>query len=120
MYQPCDTCPFRSEPKIPGSYEWLEDLVKGLKRGSLNHTCHKSDPKADEYKGHRKKKRLCIGILGMMKAWEDRCNSPEAIQQMMQGKLDWGKVPTRGVFQNPAECVRWHAKKILEKAEEAK
>jgi hypothetical protein len=107
MYQPCKTCPFRENPIEAGSPVWLIDVMEGLKRGWLNHTCHHTDPKADLY-GGVKKTRLCFGFLGMMKRYNDSCISPEALLEMGAGKIDWVKIPTKGVFGSPKEMIRFH------------
>lgn len=81
--------------------------MTGFLKGSMDHTCHMTDPKADLYSG-RKRPRPCIGFLGMMKRHNGGCISPRAIRAMEKGELDWAKIPTRGVFASPRDCVRFH------------
>lgn len=109
MHQPCKTCPFRENPVEPGAIDWLIDLMEGLKRGSLNHTCHQSDRKADLYAGH-KRRRPCVGFLGMMKRFDGSCPSDAAMVAMVRGELDWNKIPTKGVFASPRDCIQFHGK----------
>lgn len=57
----CKTCPFRKKAKIIGSREYLIDVFGLLYHGSLKHSCHRTDPKADGYVGGETKQ--CLGIL---------------------------------------------------------
>jgi hypothetical protein len=111
MHQPCKTCPFRENPIEAGSPEWLIEIMKGFISGQLDHSCHLTDPKADLFAG-AKKKRQCIGFLGMMKRYRGTTISIAALRAMGRGEIDWEKIPTKGVFASPQDCVRWHAKAI--------
>lgn len=96
MKKACDTCPFRKDVPLDGSPEWLMDVIKGLKRKNLQHTCHKSDPEADGYVGGPRKQH-CVGFLGLMKN-EGLCISPAAAFATARGQVDWDKVPTDNIY----------------------
>ncbi len=101
MKKPCETCPFRKDIPLDGAPDWALDVLRGFDRGNISHTCHKSDPNADGFKGG-KRKQHCIGILGMMKKM-DTCISAEAISAMVTGDLDWGEVPTDNCWNSVKE-----------------
>lgn len=62
----CKDCPFKRSSELLGSPEWLTDVFKFSKQFEFfPHTCHKTDPKADGYKG-AKKVRECAGHVQML------------------------------------------------------
>lgn len=104
MKEACRTCPFRSDIPLVGRGDWLLDVIKGFKTENLSHSCHATDPAADGYLGARKKQH-CIGILGMMKNM-DTCISQDAIHALVEGSLDWEKVPTKNIWKDLNEMAR--------------
>lgn len=114
MHQPCRTCPFREKPVQAGAADWLIDLIKGMMSGGLDHSCHLTDRKADKVEGDRptKKKRHCIGYLGMMKRSGWHAIGRKAVMAMASGEIDWDKIPTKGVFASPTECIVFHGTAI--------
>lgn len=99
MKKPCDDCPFITSSPLEGSPEWLEDvLVNHAKDEFFRHTCHKTDPKADGYKGSRKV-RYCSGHISVMMNSLD--NTPglggvyDSVEQMAKTYIEhWGvKLP---------------------------
>lgn len=124
MHQPCRTCPFRENPVEAGSPEWLIDLMKGLIRKELDHSCHLTDRKADLVQGEARqkgKKRPCIGFLGMMKRCGGQGIGRKAWIALASGEIDWDKLPTKGVFAHPNDAVRFHGRAIgLEFGEDGK
>ena len=61
QFKACGTCPFRKNPKVIGSREYLKDVFSLIFHGRLNHSCHRTDKDADGYVGGEKKQ--CLGIL---------------------------------------------------------
>lgn len=96
MKKPCDTCPFKKGTDNYGAADWFIDVCNGIMRGELNHTCHKSDPKADGYKG-AKEIQHCTGFLGMMKNSRMMLSS-EVKNAIDSGLLDLTKIPTHGIY----------------------
>lgn len=74
--KPCNDCPFVKKNPLNGSPDWLKDVIRRHKENEFfNHTCHKTDPKADGYK-KAKKVRACHGHLGMQ--LNSLCKTPGA------------------------------------------
>lgn len=57
---PCNDCPFKKPFKENGALDWITDVFN-LDRigGFFQHSCHKTDPRADGFVGG--KKRECVG-----------------------------------------------------------
>lgn len=63
---PCNTCPFLKKTPLEGAPDWLKDVIRLHKQDPFfNHTCHKTDPKADGYVGG-KKVTSCAGHIQMI------------------------------------------------------
>lgn len=103
MKKPCDSCPFRSDIPLIGAPDWAQDVLQGVRRGNLAHSCHKTDPKADGFKGTGKTYH-CMGFLGMMKNM-DQVTGSEAILAMARGDLDWSAIPTDGVWKTMEDMM---------------
>ncbi len=59
---------------LDGSPDWLSDVVKFYRKNkTFNHSCHKTDPKADGFTGAKKKKD-CAGRMTMI--LNDFCETP--------------------------------------------
>ena len=64
--KPCGDCPFVRATPLDGAPDWLEDVMRlGQANPYFEHSCHKTDPKADGFAG-AKKTRECAGHLRMM------------------------------------------------------
>ena len=109
MKKACDSCPFRSDIPLIGAPDWAHDVLKGIRRGNLAHSCHKTDPKADGFKG-TKKTQHCMGFLGLMKNMGEVSGS-DAIAAMVRGDLDWDKIPTEGIWKSMDEMMLAYLKK---------
>src|SRR5262249_11379171 len=103
MKKPCETCPFRSDIPLDGAPAWVNDILKGAGKGTLQHSCHRSDPKADGYKG-AKKTQHCIGYLGFLKNIRG-APSAEVFMAALRGELDWNAVPTEGIWKSMDEMM---------------
>lgn len=103
MKKPCDSCPFRSDIPLVGAPDWAHDVLTGIRRGNLAHSCHKTDPKADGFKG-TKKTYHCMGFLGLMKNM-DQTPGSDAVMAMVRGQLDWDAIPTDGVWKSMDEMM---------------
>lgn len=113
MKKPCETCPFRKDIPLDGAPDWALDVLKGFVRGALSHSCHKTDPNADGFKGG-KRKQHCIGILGVMKNMGNICISGEAAHALVTGELDWDKVPTENCWKDIREMAGAYVEKYRE------
>lgn len=112
----CNTCPFRKNCKTIGAADWLSDVVRGLIHGNFHHSCHKTDPKADGYVGHKEgKESICMGIVGMMKAFNGSITDSRVVHAIAQKKLTFEDISTKDLFQNPEEMFMHHFKKISPK-----
>lgn len=103
MKKPCDSCPFRSDIPLDGAPDWAMDVLQGIRRGNLKHSCHKTDPHADGFKG-TKKIQHCMGFLGLMKNM-DQIPGSDVIAALAQGRLDWDAIPTEGIWQSMEEMM---------------
>lgn len=103
MKKPCDSCPFRSDIPLDGAPDWALDVLRGIRRGNLAHSCHKTDPKADGYRGTSKTQH-CMGFLGLMKNI-GQISGSEAMLAMVRGELDWDKIPTEGIWKSVDEML---------------
>lgn len=65
MAKPCNDCPFMKSTPLVGAPDWLEDILFALQfKKKFEHSCHKTDPKADGYvKGQA---RQCMGHMTMI------------------------------------------------------
>lgn len=113
MEKPCTTCPFRKDIPLDGAPDWVLDVLRGFHQGNLSHSCHNTDPKADGYKGG-KRKQHCIGILGVMKNMGNSCISGDAAHALVTGELDWGKVPTEQCWGHIREMGAAYVKLYIE------
>ena len=64
--KPCGDCPFVKKTPLDGAPDWVTEVIN-LDRENpyFHHSCHKTDPNADGYKG-AKKKTHCSGHMQMM------------------------------------------------------
>lgn len=70
MKRPCADCPFRrAVPKHEGIAANLVSMVTAARAGTLAHTCHKTDPRADggKRRGQTGKLQHCAGAILMAK-----------------------------------------------------
>ena len=103
LKKPCTTCPFMKSTPLEGSPDWLTDVVFGWTIGHLEHSCHQTDPKADLYKG-AKKKQACQGFLKIQKN-ENRCVSRSVNQALASGQIDWKEVSGDGAYGSMRELA---------------
>lgn len=96
--RPCGDCPFMKSSPLAGSPDWLRDILEyHVKDQYFEHTCHKTDPKADGYVGG--KKRECKGHLFVIMNEHDKTPGKsgvyDSIEQMAKTYMDhWGvKLP---------------------------
>lgn len=108
MKKPCKTCPFLIGTENIGASDWLVDVIIGVKRENLDHSCHRTDPRADGYKAGEPSH--CWGFLGMMKNKSNTCISSKASLEIVNGDLDWEDIPTEGIFKSIPELIKHHAK----------
>lgn len=114
--KPCNTCPFLKGTENLGALDWLKDIAEGVKRGSLSHSCHKTDPKADGYVGHKEgKDSVCVGFLGMIKKISLDCIDPKINKAMVEGRFDFADVPTEGCFESFSAFAQHHLAPHLKK-----
>ncbi len=93
--KPCNDCPFLKRSPLNGSPEWLTEILElGLKNPFFEHSCHKTDPKADGYKKGGKKKE-CSGYI-----------------QMLMNQCD-GTPGLHGVYENTITIAQAYLKKWL-------
>ena len=112
--RPCNSCPFLKETSNYGHIDWIEDVIAGIKNKSLTHTCHKTDPKADGYIGHKEgKESVCIGFTAMIKAFNNDCYDPRISKALIFGDFDWNDIETENVFQDPKEMLKHHLNQII-------
>lgn len=112
----CNSCPFLKGTENLGAVDWLQDVMAGIKRQCLSHSCHKTDPKADGYVGHKVGKgSVCVGFLGMMKKTKFVCIDPDIIRRVIDGSFDFADVPTDDCFQSLGEFAVHHLKPHLNK-----
>lgn len=61
----CSDCPFKVKSPLVGSPDWLKDVFECYQKNPFfQHSCHKTDPKADGFKGGKQKD--CKGWAQMM------------------------------------------------------
>lgn len=98
MKKPCSTCPFVKNSQNEGAPDWFNDVIYGIMGGSLVHSCHRTDPKADGFVGTEEVQH-CVGFLGMMKQeTKVDCYSPQLDKALLERKLDWNDIPTQGIY----------------------
>lgn len=111
--KPCNSCPFRKNTKNFGSPEWLIDVMRGIKKKNISYSCHKTDPKADGYVGHKEgKDSVCMGIVGMIKKATNVCFDSRIILALIKGNIDWDSVETDEVFDTPEMFIDYHMKSM--------
>lgn len=100
MSKPCSDCPFVKSSPLSGSPDWLRDILeRQVNDEYFRHTCHKTDPNADGYRGG-KKVRDCSGhIMIMMNDFDKTPGANgvyDSIEQMAKRYLNhWGvQLPT--------------------------
>ena len=109
--KPCTTCPFRKDKPNWGNLEWLEDVIKGLNlikkdMGGFQHTCHKTDPKADGYLGHKEgKDSICYGMVAMIKNEMNDCPDSRVTMRLVKREIDWEDIDTSGVYENSKQFI---------------
>lgn len=112
--RPCNSCPFRKDTKNFGRSDWLIDVMQALRAGGLTHSCHKTDPNADGYVGHKVgKESICMGAVAMLKAETNNVQDRKFLMLLIQNKADWECVDSGEVFHDSKEFVRHHLKGIL-------
>jgi len=92
--KPCSDCPFVVSTPLSGSVEWLEDVFKAtMPEGSMMHSCHKTDPRADGYV--RGKARMCSGYIQML---ENELNNTPGLH---------------GVYNSPKHLIETYLRSVL-------